>query len=90
MKRLNTSNALLDDAYDFGRAAAANALSDIWAMGGKPVMANAVMGWPVDVLGVEAARKVMEGAWKGQKRTSPCIGDSDYLYRQRESVAVVY
>ena len=53
---------LLDDAYDFGRAAAANALSDIWAMGGKPVMANAVMGWPVDVLGVEAARKVMEGA----------------------------
>lgn len=53
---------LLDDAYDFGRAAAANALSDIWAMGGRPVMANAVMGWPVEVLGVEVARKVMEGA----------------------------
>jgi selenide,water dikinase len=53
---------LLDDPYDFGRAAAANALSDIWAMGGRPVMANAVMGWPVDVLGVEFARKVMEGA----------------------------
>ena len=53
---------LLDDAYDFGRAAAANALSDIWAMGGRPVMANAVMGWPVEVLGVEAARRLMEGA----------------------------
>ena len=53
---------LLDDPFDFGRAAAANALSDIWAMGGRPVMANAVMGWPVDVLGVEAARQVMSGA----------------------------
>lgn len=53
---------LLNDPFDFGRAAAANALSDIWAMGGRPVMANAVMGWPVEVLGVEAARKVMEGA----------------------------
>ena len=53
---------LLDDPFDFGRAAAANALSDIWAMGGKPVMANAVMGWPVDVLGVDAARAVMSGA----------------------------
>ena len=53
---------LLDDPFDFGRAAAANALSDIWAMGGNPVMANAVMGWPVDVLGVDAARAVMSGA----------------------------
>jgi selenide,water dikinase len=53
---------LLDDPFDFGRAAAANALSDIWAMGGRPVMANAVMGWPVDVLGVESARQVMSGA----------------------------
>ncbi|MFM7638595.1 MAG: selenide, water dikinase SelD [Bacteroidota bacterium] len=53
---------LLDDPYDFGRAAAANALSDIWAMGGRPMMANAVMGWPIEVLGVEVARRVMEGA----------------------------
>lgn len=55
---------LLDDAFDFGCASAANALSDVWAMGGRPVMANAVMGWPVDALGVEMAREVMRGAMK--------------------------
>lgn len=36
---------IVDDPYVFGAAAAANALSDIWAMGGKPLMANAVFGW---------------------------------------------
>lgn len=53
---------LVNDAKIFGMAAAANALSDAWAMGGKPIMANAVMGWPVDVLPVSMAREVMSGA----------------------------
>ena len=53
---------LVNDAYTFGKAAATNALSDIWAMGGKPIMANAVMGWPVDVLPIALAREVLRGA----------------------------
>ncbi len=53
---------MVDDAYTFGAAAAANALSDIWAMGGKPIMANAVFSWPLDVLPIEMGREVMRGA----------------------------
>ena len=55
---------LVNDAGVFGMAAAANALSDVWAMGGKPIMANAVMGWPIDTLPVSLAREVMQGALK--------------------------
>ncbi len=39
---------VVDDPYDFGRIAAANAISDVYAMGGKPVMAIAILGWPVN------------------------------------------
>lgn len=53
---------IVDDAFDFGRIAAANAISDVYAMGGKPLMAIAVLGWPVDKLPVELARQVLEGA----------------------------
>ncbi len=52
---------IVDDAYDFGRIAAANAISDVYAMGGKPLMAVAILGWPIDKLSVEAAQKVLEG-----------------------------
>lgn len=52
---------IVDDPYDFGRIAAANAISDVYAMGGKPVLAIGILGWPVDKLPVEAARKVIEG-----------------------------
>jgi len=41
---------IVDDPYDFGRIAATNAISDIYAMGGKPIMAIAILGWPVNVL----------------------------------------
>ena len=41
---------LVDDAYDWGRIAAANALSDVYAMGGTPTLALNVVGWPVDDL----------------------------------------
>jgi selenide, water dikinase len=52
---------IVDDAYDFGRIAAANAISDVYAMGGKPLMAVAMLGWPIDKLSVEEAQKVLEG-----------------------------
>jgi selenide, water dikinase len=53
---------IVDDAYDFGRIAAANALSDVWAMGGDPVFALAVLGWPIGKLPTELATRVLEGA----------------------------
>ena len=53
---------VVDDAYDFGRIAAANAISDVYAMGGKPVLAIAILGWPVNKLPAELAQKVLEGA----------------------------
>lgn len=52
---------MVNDARVFGLAAAANALSDIYAMGGRPIMANAVFGWPVDELPIELAREVLKG-----------------------------
>lgn len=52
---------ILDDPFDFGRVAATNALSDIYAMGGKPLMAIAILGWPVKVLAAEIAQRVVDG-----------------------------
>ena len=51
-----------DDAYDFGRVAAANAISDIYAMGATPVMAIAILGWPLAKLPPELAGTVVNGA----------------------------
>jgi selenide, water dikinase len=53
---------IVDDAFDFGRIASANAISDVYAMGGKPVLAIAILGWPVNKLPPEAARQVLEGS----------------------------
>lgn len=52
---------IVDDPYEFGRIAAANAISDIYAMGGKPVLAIAILGWPVNTLAPEIAQRVIEG-----------------------------
>ncbi|MCJ0973372.1 selenide, water dikinase SelD [Pseudomonas sp. PS1] len=52
---------IVDDPYDFGRIAATNAISDIFAMGGTPLMAIAILGWPVNVLPPEVAREVIAG-----------------------------
>jgi selenide,water dikinase len=52
---------IVDDPFDFGRIAATNAISDIYAMGGKPIMAIAILGWPVNVLAPEIAQQVIEG-----------------------------
>jgi selenide, water dikinase len=53
---------VVDDAFDFGRIAAANAISDVYAMGGTPVMALAILGWPVEKLPAELAQQVLQGA----------------------------
>ncbi|QQR86288.1 MAG: selenide, water dikinase SelD [Flavobacteriales bacterium] len=52
---------IVDDAFDFGRIAAVNALSDVYAMGGRPLLAVAVLGWPIEKLGPELAQRVVEG-----------------------------
>ena len=55
---------IVDDAYDFGRIASANAISDVYAMGGKPLLAVAILGWPVDKLPADLAQKVLDGSRK--------------------------
>ncbi|GFG68211.1 selenide, water dikinase [Mycobacterium kubicae] len=52
---------VVDDPYDWGRIAAANALSDVYAMGGRPVVAVNVLGWPRDVLPFELAAETLRG-----------------------------
>jgi selenide, water dikinase len=53
---------IVDDPYNFGRIASANAISDVYAMGGKPIMAIAILGWPVNTLSPEIAAQVIEGS----------------------------
>lgn len=53
---------IVDDAFDFGRVAAANAISDVYAMGGTPTLALAILGWPVDKLSPTIAQQVLKGA----------------------------
>ena len=53
---------IVDDAFDFGRIASANAISDVYAMGGKPLMAIAILGWPIEKLPATLAQKVLDGA----------------------------
>ncbi|WP_201353329.1 selenide, water dikinase SelD [Hydrogenimonas urashimensis] len=52
---------IVDDPFTFGRIAATNALSDIYAMGGRPLMAISIFGWPIDKLPAEVGREVIEG-----------------------------
>ena len=69
--RLNDEQALIattdffmpivDDPFDFGRIAATNAISDVYAMGGKPILALALVGMPISVLPLETIAKILEG-----------------------------
>lgn len=69
--RLNDSQALIattdffmpivDDPFDFGRIAATNAISDVYAMGGTPIMALALVGMPINVLSTETIGKILAG-----------------------------
>ena len=55
---------IVDDPATFGAIASVNAISDIYAMGGRPLMAIAILGWPVNKIGPEVAREVLEGSRK--------------------------
>ena len=52
---------IVDDPFTFGRIAATNAISDIYAMGGTPMMAISIFGWPIEKLSVDIAREVIDG-----------------------------
>ncbi len=52
---------IVDDPFDFGRIAATNAISDVYAMGARPILALAILGMPVDKLPVDAIRKILAG-----------------------------
>ncbi len=52
---------IVDDPFTFGKIAATNAISDVYAMGGKPLIAIAILGWPIDKLAPEIAQQVLEG-----------------------------
>ena len=53
---------IVDSPFDFGRIASANAISDVYAMGGIPIIAIAILGWPIDKIGPEVANEVIRGA----------------------------
>ncbi|MDF9801131.1 selenide,water dikinase [Catalinimonas alkaloidigena] len=53
---------IVDDAFDFGQIASVNAISDIYAMGGAPIMAIAILGWPVNTIPAAVAQQVLEGS----------------------------
>ena len=55
---------IVDDPFTFGAIASVNAISDVYAMGGEPFMAIAILGWPVNVLPAEVAKEVLEGSRK--------------------------
>ncbi len=64
---------IVDDAFTFGRIAATNAISDIYAMGGKPIMAIAILGWPLDKLGPDVAQQVIEGGRQACSDAGICL-----------------
>jgi selenide,water dikinase len=53
---------IVDDPFNFGRIASANAISDVYAMGGKPILAIAILGWPINKLSPEIAQQVIDGS----------------------------
>jgi len=55
---------IVDDPFTFGAIASVNAISDVYAMGGEPLMAIAILGWPIDKIPAEVAKKVLEGSRK--------------------------
>jgi selenide,water dikinase len=65
---------IVDDPYDFGRIAATNALSDVYAMGGRPFLALALLGMPLGKLPVEAAQRIVAGGYDVCKLAGVPIG----------------
>jgi len=65
---------VVDDAYDFGRIAAANALSDVYAMGGRPLVAVNLVGWPRELLPVDLLREVLRGGLDVAREAGCAVG----------------
>ena len=55
---------IVDDPFTFGAIASVNAISDVYAMGGEPIMAIAILGWPINKIPPEVAKRVLEGSRK--------------------------
>ncbi|MEJ7736301.1 MAG: selenide, water dikinase SelD [Chitinophagaceae bacterium] len=64
---------IVDDPFDFGCIASANAISDVYAMGGRPIVAIAILGWPVNTLAPEIAQSVIEGSRSICKEAGICL-----------------
>jgi selenide,water dikinase len=59
---------IVDDPFDFGAIASVNAISDVYAMGGRPILAIAILGWPIDKLDPAVAGEVLQGATDACRR----------------------
>jgi selenide,water dikinase len=78
---------IVDDPHDFGRIAATNAISDVYAMGGRPIMALALVGMPINVLSTATIGRILEGGCLGV----PCGGHTDCRRpHHRFSVEAIY
>jgi selenide,water dikinase len=66
---------IIDDPADFGAIAATNAISDVYAMGGTPLLAIAILGWPLDKLAPEVAGEVLKGANDACRRAGIALAD---------------
>lgn len=78
---------IVDEPFDFGRIAATNAISDIYAMGGKPIMAIAILGWPVNVLPPEVARRVIDGGRQACAEAGMMLAGGHSLMRLSQFLA---
>ena len=65
---------IVDDPYDFGQIASVNAISDVYAMGGTPLMAIAILGWPIDKIPAEVAQRVLQGSRAACARANMMLG----------------
>ncbi|HEY7489033.1 MAG TPA: selenide, water dikinase SelD [Streptosporangiaceae bacterium] len=65
---------VVDDPYDFGRIAATNALSDVYAVGGEPLVGLNLLGWPRDTLPMELAREVLRGGLDVAREAGCVVG----------------
>lgn len=73
---------MVNDPFEFGKIAAANALSDVYAMGGKPFLALAILGWPIEQLPKSVAAEVMKGAEFVCKEANVIIGGGHSVDRK--------
>ncbi|MGB3779468.1 MAG: selenide, water dikinase SelD [Tunicatimonas sp.] len=65
---------IVDDPYDFGQIASVNAISDVYAMGGEPLMAIAILGWPINQLPAAVAQRVLQGSRAACARANIMLG----------------